>query len=60
LNTDVTVITPKSSLPKIELGTTTVDKEPSAGVKIPGSKEKAGELLGLVIKFDPRFNIVTA
>jgi hypothetical protein len=48
------VITPKSSLPEIQLGTTSLDKEASAGcVKVTGSKEKVDELLGLLVKFNP-------
>ena len=45
----------------IVLGTTTFDKEVEAGrAKVAaGSKDKVDELLGLLVRFDPLFNIVT-
>lgn len=57
---DASVVMPKTSLSDIQLGTTTLDDELAAGrVKVTGSKEKVGEMLGLLVKFDPLFNIVT-
>jgi alkyl sulfatase BDS1-like metallo-beta-lactamase superfamily hydrolase len=57
---DATLVMPKTSLSDIQLGTTTLDAEVSAGrVKITGSKAKVGELMSMLVKFDPLFNIVT-
>jgi len=57
---DATVSMPKNSLSEIQLGTTTLDGEVATGrVKIAGNKAKVDEMLGLLVKFDPLFNIVT-
>ena len=57
---DATVVMPKSSLSEIQLGTTTINDEVTAGrVKITGDKTKVDDLMGMLVKFDPLFNIVT-
>lgn len=58
---DVTISLSKSSMGNIVLGGTTFDKEVEAGrVKVEsGRKDAVNDLLGLLDKFDPMFNIVT-
>ena len=59
-NADATVTMPHDSLSSIVLGTTDFEKEIAAGrVKVEGSKEKVDQLLGMLVRFDPLFNIVT-
>ena len=50
----------RKTLNEIVLGTTTLEKETTAGkVKIEGDEKKLGELVALLDKFDFWFNIVT-
>lgn len=59
-NADATLTMPKAILAEIQLGTTTLDREVSAGsVTVAGNREKVNELLGMLVRFDPLFNIVT-
>lgn len=54
------VVMPKTSRSDIQIGDTALDDELAAGrVQVTGSKEKVGETLGLLVEFDPLFNIVT-
>lgn len=58
---DVSISLSKNSMGNIVLGATTYDKEVEAGrVKVEsGNKDAVNDLLGLLDKFDPMFNIVT-
>ena len=57
---DITLTMSRSSMDNILLGTSTVDKELASGAaKLTGNKEKFNELTGLLVNFNPLFNIVT-
>ena len=57
---DATATVPRASLDGILMGQTTMDKEVQEGrVKVEGDPRKFGELMALLDKFDPLFNIVT-
>lgn len=57
---DATVTLDRQTLNEIVLGTSTLEKETTAGkVKIDGDEKKLGELVALLDKFDFWFNIVT-
>jgi len=57
---DFAMTIPKSSLVQIMVGMTTIDKEVAAGnAQVTGDQSKFNDLLGLLEKFSPNFNIVT-
>jgi len=57
---DITLTMSRSSMDNILLGTSTVDKELASGAAtLTGNKEKFNELTGLLVNFNPLFNIVT-
>ena len=56
---DVTLTMPRSSMDSILLKESTVEKEVASGaVKISGDQQKFNDLIGLLVGFDPLFNIV--
>jgi len=58
-NANATVTLPKSSLDNILLKSTTFDDEVKAGrVKVEGNQAMFNEFLGMLVNFDPLFNIV--
>ena len=57
---DITLTMSRSSIDDILLGTSTIDKELASGAaKLTGDKQKFNELTGLLVNFNPLFNIVT-
>ena len=57
---DITLTMSRSSMDNILLGTSTVDKELASGAAtLTGDKQKFSELTGLLVNFNPLFNIVT-
>ena len=57
---DITLTMSRSSMDNILLRTSTIDKELASGAaKLTGDKQKFSELVGLLVNFDPLFNIVT-
>ena len=57
---DITLMMSRSSMDSILLRTSTIDKELASGAaKMTGDKQKFNELTGLLVNFDPLFNIVT-
>jgi len=50
----------RSSMDNIWLGTSIIDKELASGAAtLTGDKQKFNELTGLLVSFNPLFNIVT-
>ncbi len=57
---DITLTMSRSSMDNILLRTSTIDKELASGAAtMTGDKQKFSELTGLLVNFDPLFNIVT-
>lgn len=57
---DITLTMSRSSMDNIWLGTSIIDKELASGAAtLTGDKQKFNELTGLLVSFNPLFNIVT-